>query len=366
MKSNVNLTSTPLRAWADYLAWVSSASEFREVAGSHQCTVPLPDGHLLKVEAPSADLLAKKVMAELASNLVVPPHISCSAEPLSSSPVQVVSQKDVSSKEVSMRSHYEPALPRASETTRTGPVTSTKDVLQTFGVYVPESMHEALKSVARNQGKKFSVLIRELVERGYDRFEEAFEQRSGRKVLDGYEQKVAAYSGENSQWMARLDRTLSLEIKLTAKEYGRSASQIVGGFLAEELSYCLQTQAVTPCTAAEVEQAQAAMAGFVGPKASELAIALGLPGKRKLVNELVCGIVRAPSVLLDRAAEFFKVSQQAIAQAVSLNFRQLQAPSFKAPNGQPKILTEPVSWEEAVRALNLPYDEEAELLALGD
>ncbi|WP_057435588.1 hypothetical protein [Pseudomonas syringae group genomosp. 3] len=265
-----------------------------------------------------------------------------------------------------MRNHYEPALPRASETPRTGPVISTKDVLQTFGVYVPESMHETLKSVAKGQGKKFSVLIRELVERGYDRFEEALEQRSGRKILDVYEQKVAAYSGENSQWMARLDRTLSLEIKLTAKEYGRSASQIVGGFLAEELSYCLQTQAVTLCTAVEVEQAQAAMAGFVGPKASELAIALGLPGKRKLVNELVWGIVRAPSVLLDRAAEFFKVSQQAIAQAVSLNFRQLPAPSFKAPNGQPKILTEPVSWEEAVRSLNLPDDEEAELLALGD
>lgn len=361
MKSNVNLTSAPLRAWADYLAWVSSASEFREVAGFHQCTVPLPDGHRLKVEAPSADLLAKKVMAELTSNLVVPPHVSCSAEPLSSSPVQVVSPK-----EVSMRSHYEPALPRASESIRTGPVTSTKDVLQTFGVYVPESMHEALKSVARNEGKKFSVLIRELVERGYDRFEEALEQRSGRKVLDGYELKVAAYGGESSQWMARLDRTLSLEIKLTAKEYGRSASQIVGGFLAEELSYCLQPQAVTLCTAIEVEQAQAAMAGFVGPKASELAVALGLPGKRKLVNELVCGIVRAPNVLLDRTAEFFKVSQQAIAQAVSLNFRQLPAPSFKAPNGQPKILTEPVSWEEAVRSLNLPDDEEAELLALGD
>lgn len=366
MKSNVNLTSSSLRAWADYLAWVAYASDFQEVNGFHQCTVPLPSGDVLKVEAPSPDLLAKKVMAELTSNVVVPPHFASSPEPSSSSPVQVVSQKDVSLKEVSMRRRYEPALPRASETPRTGPVTSTKDVLQTFGVYVPESMHEALKSAAATQGKKFSVLIREMVETGYGRFEEALKQRSGRKVLDAYEQKVAAYSGENYQWMARLDRPLSLDIKLTAKEYGRSASQIVGGFLAEELSYCLQPQAATLCTAVEVEQAQAAMAQFVGPKASELAVALGLPGKRKLVNELVCGIVRAPSVLLDRAAEFFKVSQQAIAQAASLNFRQLPAPSFKAPNGRPRILTEPVSWEEAVRALDLPHDEEAQLLALGD
>lgn len=122
-------------------------------------------------------------------------------------------------------------------------VSSTKGTLQTVGVYAPMSMYERLKELAEGQSKKFSVLVRELVESGYDRFEDAIEERSGRKVLDGYEQKVASYSGESYQWMTMLDRKLSLELKLTAKEYGRTTSQIVGGLLAEELSHCLQAQA---------------------------------------------------------------------------------------------------------------------------
>lgn len=361
MKRNVNLTSSPLRAWADYLAWVSTTGDFQVVAGAHQCTVTLPDGHLLQVQALSPDLLARKIMAELSSNLVVPPLVASAAEPLSVSSVQ-----EVSPKEVSMRSHYEPALPRASQAPRSAPVTSTKGTLQTVGVYVPVSMHEDLKALAERQGKKFSVLIRELVESGYDRFEDALEKRSGRKVLDGYEQKVASYSGEPYQWMARLDRTLSLELKLTAKEYGRSASQIVGGLLAEELSHCLQAQAETACDAMAVERARVAIAGLVGPQAGDLADYLGLPGKRKFVNEVLGGLVGAPGAFLGKIAGYIKVSKEAVIQAVSLNFMHMPKPSYKAPNGQPRLLTEPVPWEEAVKALGLPRDEEAQLLALGD
>lgn len=54
-----------------------------------------------------------------------------------------------------MRSHYEPALPRASLEPRSAPVTSTKGTLQTIGVYVPEAMHETLKVLADGQGKSF-------------------------------------------------------------------------------------------------------------------------------------------------------------------------------------------------------------------
>lgn len=361
MKRNGNLTSSPLRAWADYLAWVSTTGDFQVVAGSHQCTVVLPDGHVLKVQASSPDLLARKIMAELTSNLVGPPHVAVTAEPFRVSSVQ-----DVPQKEVSMQRHYEPAIPHASHALRSVPVTSTKDALQTVGVYVPVAMHVELKSLAKRQGKKFAVLIRELVSGGYERFEEAIEDRSPRKVLDGYEQKVAIYTGESQQWMARLDRTLSLELKLTAKEYGRSASQIVGGLLAEELSHCLQAKGAIVGAEVEVERARLAIAEVVGPRATELADYLGLHGKRRLVNEVLGGLVRAPGALLGKIAEYFAVSREAVAQAVGLNFRQMPTPSYKAPNGQPRMLTEPVPWEDAVKALRLPRDEEAKLLAIGD
>lgn len=411
MKRNVNLPSkplsAPLRAWSDYLGWVSTTADFQMVGDVCRCTVAMPDGQIIKVQAATPDLLAKQVMADLTANLVVPPTIdgsalSCIQDAAKQHPKQPQHQEgepgqdkskpvipeclqtQASPQEVSMRSQYEPALPRASQAPRSAPVTSTKDTLQTVGVYVPVAMHEALKVVAEKQSKKFSVLVREMVKSGYERFEDAIEERSGRKVLDGYEQKVASYDGQSEQWMARLDRKLSLELKLTAKEYGRSASQIVGGLLAEELSHCPQTQtADSPVSAAtarantataaqviadpaEVARAQAAIAGYVGPKANELANHLGLAGKRKLVNEVLVGIVRAPGVLMRNVAEYFQVSPEAMNEAVSLNFRQLAAPSFKAPNGQPRVLTEPVSWEEAVKALQLPHDEEAQLLALGD
>lgn len=413
MKRNVNLPSpalsAPLRAWSDYLGWVSATADFQMVGGVCQCTVAMPEGQILEVQAATPDLLAKQVMADLTANMVVPPTMDRSAtsslqdapkqpkqhqkqkqlqqgEPGQDEPRPVIPeglQIQASPQEVSMRSHYEPALPRASQAPRSAPVSSTKGTLQTVGVYVPVAMHEALKAVAEQQGKKFSVLVREMVESGYERFEDAIEERSGRKVLDSYEQKVASYDGQSEQWMARLDRKLSLELKLTAKEYGRSASQIVGGLLAEELSHCPQAQTVASSLSAigqavsttaarviadpaEVARAQAEIAGLVGPKANELANHLGLPGKRRLVNEVLVGIVRAPGVLMRNVAEYFQVSPEAMNEAVSLNFRQLAAPSFKAPNGQPRMLTEPVSWEEAVKALHLPHDEEAQLLALGD
>ncbi|MBI6562113.1 hypothetical protein EIG75_23355 [Pseudomonas syringae] len=407
MKRNVNLPSpslnAPLRAWSDYLGWVSATADFQVVGGVCRCTVTMPEGQILEVQAATPDLLAKQVMADLTANMVVPPTMDRSTtstlqdapkqpkqhqkqqqqcEPGQDEPGPVIPeglQTQASPQEVSMRSHYEPALPRASQAPRSASVSTTKGTLQTVGVYVPVAMHEVLKAVAEEQGKKFSVLVREMVERGYERFEDAIEERSGRKVLDGYEQKVASYDGQSEQWMARLDRKLSLELKLTAKEYGRSASQIVGGLLAEELSHCPQAQAVSTTAQAvattaarviadpdEVVRAQAAIAGLVGPKANELANHLGLPGKRRLVNEVLVGIVRAPGVLMRDVAEYFQVSPEAMNEAVSLNFRQLAAPSFKAPNGQPRVLTEPVSWEEAVKALHLPHDEEAQLLGLGD
>lgn len=411
MKRNVNLPSpalnAPLRAWSDYLGWVSATADFQVVGGVCRCTVAMPEGQILEVQAATPDLLAKQVMADLTANMVVPPTMDRSTtsslqdapkqpkqhqkqqqqgEPGQDEPKPLIPeglQTQASPREVSMRSHYEPALPRASQAPRSAPVTSTKGTLQTVGVYVPVAMHEALKAVAEKQGKKFSVLVREMVESGYERFEDAIEERSGRKVLDGYEQKVASYDGQSEQWMARLDRKLSLELKLTAKEYGRSASQIVGGLLAEELSHCPQVQAVASSLSAtvqavaitavrgiadpaEVARVQAEIAGLVGVKANELANHLGLPGKRRLVNEVLVGIVRAPGVLMRNVAEYFQVSPEAMNEAVSLNFRQLAAPSFKATHGQPRVLTEPVSWEEAVKALHLPHDEEAQLLALGD
>lgn len=414
MKRNVNLPppalNAPLRAWSDYLGWVSATADFEMVGGVCRCTVAMPEGQILEVQAATPDLLAKQVMTDLTANLVVPPTIDGLAlsslqdarkpqrnpqskqqqlqqgEPGQDEPKPLIPeglQTQASPQEVSMRSHYEPALPRASQAPRSAPVTSTKGTLQTVGVYVPVAMHETLKAVAEEQGKKFSVLVREMVESGYERFEDAIEERSGRKVLDGYEQKVASYDGQSEQWMARLDRKLSLELKLTAKEYGRSASQIVGGLLAEELSHCPQAQTVASSLSptaqavsttaarviadpAEVARVQAEIAGLVGPKANELANHLGLPGKRRLVNEVLVGIVRAPGVLMRNVAEYFQVSPEAMNEAVSLNFRQLAAPSFKATQSQPRVLTEPVSWEEAVKALHLPHDEEAQLLALGD
>ncbi len=229
----------------------------------------MPEGQILKVQAATPHLLAKQVMADLTANLVVPPTMEGSVtsslqdvpkqkqlkqgEQEQDEPKHVIPkglQTNASSQEVSMRSHYEPALPRASQAPRSASMTSTKGTLQTVGVYVPVAMHETLKALAEKQNKKFSVLVRELVESGYDRFEDAIEERSGRKVLDSYEQKVASYDGESAQWMARLDRKLSLELKLTAKEYGRSASQVVGGLLAEELSHCLQAQTVVSSVSA--------------------------------------------------------------------------------------------------------------------
>ncbi|WP_139213400.1 hypothetical protein [Pseudomonas sp. ok266] len=365
MKSDINLTSAPLRMWGEYLTWLSSAGTFSGSAGKHQCLLPLPDGQTLKVEAQSPESLARQVMAQLSATVSISAIADCLEQA-----GHVFSVQDGTPKEIAMERCYVPSVPQASQAPREA-ANSTKEAMQTIGVYTSKAMHEQIRKVADARDVKKSVLIRQLVKQGLDAFEGAIEDQSPKKLLEAYERKMNAYSGDSEQWMARLDRSFSLEIKLTAKEYRKSASQVVGFFVAEALSHCPEVQHIHETvaqvlTAEEVTHARETIRNVAGVKAGRLGEAIGIGNVRALVNQVLGGIARAPQSLLARMAKELKLSTEAMEAAMALNFEQAPQRSYKAPNGSPRELTEPVSWAEAVKALRLSEAEEGRLLAFED
>ncbi|MEC6746823.1 hypothetical protein [Pseudomonas qingdaonensis] len=324
--------------------------------------LPLPDGRSMRVESETPESLARQVMAELSAAVSFPAIVDCLKQEGRDPAVQ-----ERATKEIAMERCYVPSLPKASKSPRVT-ADATKEAMQTIGVSTSHAMHEQIRSVAQARDVKKSVLIRQLVKQGFDAFEAAIEERNPNKLLDEYERKLNAYPGDSEQWMARLDRSFGLEIKLTAKEHRKSASQIVGFFIAEALSHCPEValareKVAVVSNAVQIDHARGVVNTYIGVGAGRLGEAIGLGGFRSLVNQILGGIVRAPGSLLTRIAGELKLSVSDMSAAMALNFELAPQKSFKAPNGSPRELTEPVSWTEAVKALRLSEEEERRLLA---
>lgn len=97
----------------------------------------------------------------------------------------------------------------------------------------------------------------------------------------------------------------------------------------------------------------------------ETAIAVGIGPHISLLNGILSGRTRAPSKVLDALAAKLEVSRLALLEVFRRNFQQTVVPAFKGSGTKPKLAAAPVSWEEAVRGLNLPEEETTRLLELG-
>ncbi|WP_185079496.1 hypothetical protein, partial [Pseudomonas protegens] len=93
-----------------------------------------------------------------------------------------------------------------------------------------------------------------------------------------YEQRLRSYEREAYQWMARLDHDLGVDVKNAAQEFKKSASQIVGYFVAEGLANCADAQEFVPdeCSDEEDEKALVTIEDFKGTRAKQLAQDVGL------------------------------------------------------------------------------------------
>ena len=244
--------------------------------------------------------------------------------------------------------------------------TRTKERQDTIGVSSKTSLHNSIVALAELRGDSLASVARELVTEGFEEFEARSLSESPRKLLGSYELKLGALVGEETtQWMVRLNRHLSIRLKLTAKEYGKSASQLVAMCMTEALGKH-EVSKSEAASAAEVAIARAAVLGVKGPALRQLAEDVGLGKHRVLLSRVLSGKTKGPRALLLALSSKLEVSVAAISQVVSESFQLATVPAFKAGETKPVVALTPQPWEDAVLSLGLSTEETAKLLSMQD
>lgn len=116
-----------------------------------------------------------------------------------------------------------------------------------------------------------------------------------------------------------------------------------------------------------LEVAKTKVASIQKPAArKQTAIEVGIGPYPALLNGVLSGRTKAPSKVLGALAAQFEVPRLALAELFRRCFEESVVPAFKGGNNKPQVAAEPVSWEEAVRGLNLSEEETTRLLKLGE
>ncbi|WP_150642632.1 hypothetical protein [Pseudomonas fluorescens] len=345
--------SNHLRDWAAYLDSLSSSATFAVTSDGIQCTVQLPTGDQLAVGGQNAFEAVRKLIVELPGKMEAPP-----AADIIGQKTRVSTRASTPSKHGAeeIMHHQEDALHKSS---------LTKSRQETIGVTSKKSLHATVIDLATRRNEPVAVVARELVLEGFRSLEKQMLTISPTKLLETYEKKAKEYDGEaTEQWMVRIDKKLAIKLKLTAKEYEKSASQVVAACLSNALVHHCAT--ATSLAATELTATLATLAAIKGPKVAPLAEKVGLGKQRSLLSRILAGGVEAPGIILDRLATALGHSSSALQGAMRNNFSNRSIPAFKAENGKPQIESTPMQWEAAVKELALPSAEEAQLLSLKD
>lgn len=103
-----------------------------------------------------------------------------------------------------------------------------------------------------------------------------------------------------------------------------------------------------------------------GPAAKKVAVEIGIGPYASLLSGILVGRTLAPRRILTSLGRRLDVPTVALAELFRRSFAMLEVPAFKSPDGQPRMMTQPSTWEQAVQAMNLPSEESQRLLRLAD
>lgn len=224
----------------------------------------------------------------------------------------------------------------------------------TIGVTLPMTLKKSLNGLAEQQNTSFADVARQLVAVGYDDFDDRSFSEGSAGLLSKFASEVSKWlPSDTEQVMLRLDPSLAVRLRSSAKEYKRSASEF--GLLCLAHGLLLQTQLV------ELEQKVAA---FRGAAVRKLAPQIGLGTQAALLSGVLAGSIRAPKKVLRHLSELFEATELALTEFFKRSFESRAVPAFKAEKGKPQVYPSPTSWEDAVKSLNLPADQTKELLQL--
>lgn len=105
-------------------------------------------------------------------------------------------------------------------------VEQAKTRQSTVGVTSTTFLMAALRSAGRLGESNFAETARRLATAGFEEFDTRIMDESPRKVLAEFANALDNWRvGETQQWMLRLDPNVCTRLKLSAKEFGKSASE---------------------------------------------------------------------------------------------------------------------------------------------
>lgn len=374
MKNHTVTAFDCLKHWTHWLDRLADQMVAQAKTNHWECTLELPSGHNVIGIGHDASLAVRNLLKELVEQVPAPP-----------TPCECENGRDVSlpMSATHLMRQDKPMQPK-DEVKRL----DTKLRRETIGVTTKRSFHTALALLAKDRGVAKAEFARDLLQQGLERFECAMETKNPSSLLRSYEQAAKSYEGESEQWSLRLDRPLAKWVRMTAKEFEKSASQIASLLLAESLQHeglgptvtasiststssspvvssPDQPSALPNHSSTELDKAMSVINSWQRPKrARELSERAGLGRHRDLVCQVLHGETKAPAIVVEAIATHIDVPIDLLVAGFSSNFQSRAVPMFKATQGKPQLATSPRSWSEAVKALSLPPDEEQALLAL--
>lgn len=115
-----------------------------------------------------------------------------------------------------------------------------------------------------------------------------------------------------------------------------------------------------------LDAAQKKVAEIQGPAAKKVAVEIGIGPYASLLSGILVGRTLAPRRILAALGRRLDVPMAALAELFKRSFAMSEVPAFKSLDDQPRLMTQPSTWEHAVQAMNLPTKETQRLLQLTD
>lgn len=234
--------------------------------------------------------------------------------------------------------------------------TLSKAKQQTLGASLPSRLKKHLSELAATEATSFADVCRRFVVFGFEDFVARSLYASPTLLFDGLANELHEWDDASSeQVMVRLDPGHAIRLRSTAKEYGKSVSELTvmcaaHGIAMQRLLEPLESR-VSKCKGAAVRS---------------LVSKLGLqPIAVPLVSGILAGSVRAPRKLLPKLALALEAPESLLSTVFRGNFDRRLVPAFKAEIGKPVLTTAPITWTTAVKALNLSPEDAKALLELG-
>jgi hypothetical protein len=234
--------------------------------------------------------------------------------------------------------------------------TLSKAKQQTLGASLPSRLKEHLSELAATEATSFADVCRRFVVFGFEDFVARSLYASPTLLFDMLTNELHEWDDASSeQVMVRLDPGQAVRLRSTAKEYGKSVSELTvmcaaHGIAMQRLLETLESR-VSKCKGAAVRN---------------LVSKLGLqPFAVPLVSGILAGSVRAPRKLLPKLALALEAPESLLSTVFRGSFDRRLVPAFKAEVGKPVLSTAPATWTTAVKALSLSPEDAKALLELG-